>query len=226
MMRALLKVFACATVALLLSLNAANAGTIIKLDLGGTGPDLNFTGGVFGTLNTVSDGNLATLGNQDTAILFTDFLSSNPATTGSYTLTGATATGSPTSLGGGVIAQNFSNGNFQLYNSANVLLLSVNLSTSLLVGGGNGAFFNITNGTVVGGLPTLTSQLVSNSIGMSMTLSNISGGGLTVGGSGVLNAFFADSTKEITANQVPEPAAAILLVTATLFVPLTPRRRG
>jgi len=124
-MRAPLKVFICATVALLLSACSSQAATIIKLDLGGTGPDLNYTGGVFGTLNTTSDGNLGTTGDQNTAILFTSFLSSLPATTGSYSLAAATATGAPTPLGGGVVTQNFSGGNFKIYNSTNALLLDV-----------------------------------------------------------------------------------------------------
>jgi hypothetical protein len=224
MMRSSLKFLACATFALLLSACAAQAATIIKLDLGGVGPDVNYSGGVFGQLETVDDNPAGLTGDQATTILFTSFLSSFGSTTGSYSLSGATATGAPNPLGGGVVAQNFSGGNFQIYNSANVLLLDVNLGTSLLVGGGNGAFFNITNGTVVGGLPAITSQLVGNSLGMSMTLSNISGGGLTVGGTGNLNSFFADSTKEITASQVPEPAA-ILLALCCSAGPMCLRRR-
>jgi hypothetical protein len=226
MMKAPMKVFVGALFALVLLSNASHASTIIKLDLGGTGPDLNYTGGIFGTLNTVSDGVVATTGDQNTTVLFTDFLSGlipNPRP-GSYTLLGATATGAPTPLGGGVVMQNFSGGNFKIYDTSNAILLDVNLSTSLLVGGGNGAFFNITNGTVIGGSPAITSQLVSNSIGMSMTLSNISGGGLTIApGGGSLNSFFADATKEITATQVPEPAA-ILLVLSCLVVPMFLRR--
>ena len=104
--------------------------------------------------------------------------------------------------------------------------MDVNLSTAFLVGGSNGAFFNITNGTVVGGLPEITSQLISNSIGMSMTLTNFSGGGLTIGGDGVLNSFSADATKEITAIQVPVPEpAAVLLAACLSAVPIILRRR-
>jgi len=220
MMKTTLRFLASAAFALLLSVQASKAGTIIKLDLGGTGPDVQYSGG---TLSTVNDGNAGTTGDQNTAILFTDFLSSqvpNP-TSGSYTLSGATIAGAPTPLGGGVFAQNFSGGNFKIYNNANALLLSVNLGTSLLVGGGNGAFFNITNGTVVGG--SLASQLAPNSIGMSMTLTNISGGGLSAP-SGILNSFVADATKEITGTQVPEPTA-ILLMLGGLAMPSLLRRR-
>jgi len=220
MMKTTLRFLASAAFALLLLVQASNAGTIIKLDLGGTGPDVQYSGG---TLSTVNDGNAGTTGDQNTAILFTDFLSStvpNP-TVGSYTLSGATGAGAPTPLGGGVFAQNFSGGNFQIYSNTNALLLSVNLGTSLLVGGGNGAFFNITNGTVVGG--SLASQITANSIGMSMTLTNISGGGLSAP-NGFLNNFVADATKEITGTQVPEPTA-ILLMLGGLAMPSLLRRR-
>src|SRR4051794_19473143 len=204
MMKTTLRLLASATLALLLSFQASYAGTIIKLDLGGTGPDVGYSGGILSTLN---DGNAGTLGDQNTAILFTDFLSSqapNP-TTGSYSLSGATISGAPTALGGGVFAQNFSGGDFQIYNSSNALLLQVHLSSSLLVGGGNGAFFSITNGLVTGG--SLAPQIAANSVGMSMSLTNISGGGLSRNDNGLLNSFVADATKEITGTPVPEPAA-------------------
>src|SRR5262245_26803999 len=117
MMQSALKVSVCAAIALLLFACATQAATIIKLDLGWVGPDLNFTGGVFVTLSTIDDNPAGLTGDQATNILFTSFLSSMPATTGSYSLSGATATGSPTNLGGGVVTQNFSGGNFKIYNS-------------------------------------------------------------------------------------------------------------
>jgi len=221
MMKTTLRLLASAAIALLLSAQTSNAGTIIKLDLGGTGPDVTYSGGF---LSTVNDGNAGTTGDQNTAILYTDFLSPtipNP-TTGSYTLSGASAIGVTTPLGGGVFAQNFSGGNFKIYNSANALLLDVNLGTSLLVGGSNGAFFNITNGTVLGG--SLAPQIATNSVGMSMSLTNISGGGLSVVGE-KLNPFVADATKEITGTQVPEPTA-ILMISGALILSLVVRRRA
>ncbi len=229
-MRASLKFFACAAFALLLSIQSSQAATIIKLDLGGVGPDLTFSPPTNpGILSTIDDNPAGLIGDQATNILFTSFLSGMGATTGSYSLAGATAVGAPTAIGGGVLTQNFVGGNFKIYNSTNTLLLDVNLSTSLLVGGGSGAFFNINNGTVVGGLPAITSQLVGNSIGMSMTLTNINspgGPGLSVGGGGLLNPFVADATKEISATQTPEPTAAMLLVVGGLLFPTLLRRRG
>jgi hypothetical protein len=228
MMRTPTKLFACAIVALLLSAYSSQAATIIKLDLGGVGPDLSFSGGPGGLLGTIDDNPPGLVGDQATNILFTSFLSGLGSTTGSYSLVGATAVGAPTPLGGGVLTQNFAGGNFKIFNSTNTLLLDVNLSNSLLVGGGNGAFFNITNGTVVGGSAAITSQIVGNSIGMSMTLTNINspgGPGLSVGGGGSLNPFVGDATKEITATQVPEPAAVVLAL-GMFLAPMFLRRRG
>ena len=228
MMKASLKLLSCAILALLLSFTAIRAATIIKLDLGGVGPDLTFSGGNGGILSTIDDNPAGLTGDQATNILFTSFLSGMGSTTGSYTLSGATAVGLPTPLGGGVLTQNFNGGNFKIYNSTNTLLLDVNLAQSLLVGGGNGAFFNITNGTVVGGLPSITSQLAGNSIGMSMTLTNINnpgGPGLGLGIGGFLIPFVGDATKEITATQTPEPSA-ILLALGLFAVPMALRRRG
>jgi len=228
MMRSSVKFFACTTLALFLSVGSSQAATIIKLDLGGVGPDLTFSPPVSpGILSTIDDNPAGLAGDQATNILFTSFLSGLGSTTGSYSLSGAAAAGAPTPLGGGVLMQNFVGGNFKIFDSTNTLLLDVNLSTSLLVGGGNGAFFNINNGTVIGGLPAITSQLVGNSIGMSMTLTNINspgGPGLSVGGGGLLNPFVGDATKEITATQVPEPAA-MLLALCFSAVPMLLRRR-
>src|SRR5689334_5640380 len=110
MMKTSLKLFVCATFALFLSIATAHAATIIKLDLGGVGPDLTYTGGAGGILSTIDDNPPGLTGDQATIILFTSFLSGLGSTTGSYTLSGATAVGLPTPLGGGVVTQNFSGG--------------------------------------------------------------------------------------------------------------------
>jgi hypothetical protein len=226
MMKATVRLFVGAAIALCLSFQTSLAGTIIKLNLGGTGPDVTFSGGVFGKLTTVNDGDAGTTGDQNTNITFSDFLSYIPSTTGSYTLVDATAVGAPTTVFGAV-AQNFTGGTFFLYDSSNVKLLEVNMASSALFGAQSGAFFNITNGTVVSG--SLQPLLTSNSIQMSMSLTNISGGGLTIGGSPgnpLLNPFTGDATKEISATQgeVPEPAAVVIFLSA-LLVPMFRRNR-
>jgi hypothetical protein len=225
MMKSHMRMLASAALALLLTFQASYAGTIIKLDLSGVGlADVEYSGGPTGVYSTMDDGVAGTTGEQNTSILYTGFLSSNPATTGSYTLGGATASG-PAVVTGTDITQNLSGGSFQLYDSTNTLLLNVNLGLSQIHGNMNsemGAEFSITNGTVVGG--TLAPQLVANSIGTSMTLSDISSGGLSVGGGGYLNAFFADATKIITAQQIPEPAAIFLALCGASVAMIRPRR--
>jgi hypothetical protein len=233
MTKVLLNGFTSAALALLLTFNASQAA-LIKLDLAKTpgpdlGPDIAYAGSV---LATPSDGNALTTGNQDTAIVFGDFLSALPATRGSYSLNNLSANGPATTVfipgpNITVVSQSLTGGNFQVYDSANVKLLDVSLASSVLSGTAGPAsttanVISVTNGTVVGG--TLASQIASNSISFSIALTNISGGGLAVNGSNVLAAFTASATKEIGGNPVPEPSAAILLVLGGLCTVL--RRRG
>jgi len=233
MMKVLLNGFTSAALALLLTFNASQAA-LIKLDLAKTpapdpGPDIAYAGSV---LATPSDLNGATTGDQDTAIVFGDFLSALPATRGSYSLHGLGANGQATTVfipgpNITVVSQSLTGGNFQLYDSANVKLLDVSLASSVLSGTAGPAsttanVFSITNGTVVGG--TLASQIASNSISFSIALTNISGGGLEVDANNVLAAFDASATKEIAGSPVPEPSAAILLVLGSWCTVI--RRRG
>ena len=235
MMKVLLNGFTSAALALLLTFNASQAA-IIKLDLAQTpgpdpGPDIDYAGSV---LATPSDGNGLTTGSQDTAIVFGDFLSALPATTGSYSLQNLGANGPATSVfipgpNITVVSQSLIGGSFQIYDSANVKLLDVSLASSNSVLSGTTGpssttanVISITNGTVVGG--TLASQIASNSISFSIALTNISGGGLAVDVNNVLAPFTASATKEIAGNPVPEPSAAVLLVLGSLCTVL--RRRG
>ena len=233
MMKVLLNGFTRAALALLLTFSASQAA-IIKLDLAkppgpDLGPDIVYTGAV---LATPSDGNVTTTGSQDTAIVFGDFLSALPATTGSYSLQGLGTNGPATTVfipgpNITIVSQPLTGGTFQIYNSANVMLLDVSLASSNSVLSGTVAsttanVISVTNATVVGG--TLASQIASNSISFSISLTNISGGGLAVGLNNVVADFTASATKEIGGNLVPEPSAAILLVLGSLCMVL--RRRG
>jgi hypothetical protein len=236
MMKVLLTVFTSAALALLLTSNASQAA-LIKLDLAkipapDPGPDMVYAGSV---LATPSDGNGLTTGDQDTAIVFGDFLSALPATRGSYSLHGLGANGPATTVfipgpNITVVSQPLSGGDFQIYDSANVKLLDVSLasSNSILSGTVGPAsttanVISITNATVVGG--TLASQIASNSISFSLALANISGGGMAVDVNNVLAPFTAAVIKEIGGNLVPEPSAAILLVLGSLCTVLRRRLR-
>jgi hypothetical protein len=84
----------------LFSSSATLAGTIIKLNLGGVGPDVGMNAG--GVLSTVDDTPPGPLGDQFTAVEYTDFLSpiSNITTnTASFSLNGLVAAGAAQSCG-------------------------------------------------------------------------------------------------------------------------------
>jgi hypothetical protein len=217
----------------------ASQAAIVKLDLAKTpapdlGPDIVYTGAALATPN---DGNGVTLGLQDTAIVFGDFLSpAFPATTGSYSLHNLITNGPATVVGGNVVFQPMKNGDFQIYDSTNVKLLDVDLSTSatLLTGSltsPTGGLITVTNGTVVGG--SLATLIAPNSISFSISFSNILSNGGTVGhlvldGSNVLQPFQASATKEIGADPTPlgspEPSSAVLLAVGSLCGAIIRRR--
>src|SRR5262245_42573542 len=107
MMRTISKFFACAILALLTCVAPSQAATIIKLDLGGVGPDLAFSPPTNPcVLGTIDDNPPGLAGDQATNILFTSFLSGLGSTNGSYTLAGAVPFGPASPLGGGVVMQN------------------------------------------------------------------------------------------------------------------------
>jgi len=175
--------------------SSLNAATVIKLNLGETSPDVAFAAGLFGTTD---DGNAATLGLQNTAIEYTDGLDARPDITtniASFTLSGLQAVG-PAQVFGTLVIQNFLNGSFNLFDPANVLLLSGTLTNSALTGvvgpPGTGSVFTTGPVNVAGG--TLAPLFAQGSLSLSLTLTNINGGaGLAVGDSTLLP-FSADST--------------------------------
>lgn len=214
--------FRGAVCALVLAVSSATyAGTIIKLNLGGTGPDVAMNAG--GVLATTSDGVAATTGDQNTAVEYTGFLDVPFAdintSIASYSLAGLQAVGPP-QVFGTLVIQNFTGGSFDLYDPSNNLLLSGSLTNSALTGvagpPGTGGLFTTAVSTVTGG--SLAPYIVPNSLTMSMNLTNINGGnGLSVGGAvaPVLNPFQADASVNISGDQlIPEPTSVLLLLTA------------
>src|SRR6185295_16475437 len=114
--------------------SAVEATTIIKLNLGGVGPDVAMNSP--GALATVDDGDASTTGNQNTAVEYTGFLepiADINLPSASFTLSGLQTVGPVQQLG--VLAvQNFSGGQISLYDSSNTLLLTGSLSNSVLNG--------------------------------------------------------------------------------------------
>jgi hypothetical protein len=229
-----------------LAAQPCNAGTIIKLSLGGdSAPDIEFTGGAGGVLSTADDSAVpATTGDQNTAVEFLDFL--EPVTadiltpTASFSLDGLVASGSATVLGGVVVFQSFAGGTLELYDPANVLLLSGTLGLSALSGTlgppGTGGLFTTSFATVTGG--TLAPYIDPNSLSLSIALAGINGGaGLSVvplpppppppvGFSlGILDAFTADASVEIAGEFVPEPSSSALALLAGMCGAASARRK-
>jgi len=204
-----------------LATTVAHAATIIKLNLGDIGPDVGMNGA--GILSTTNDGNGATTGDQNTAVEFTGFLNGNPdiaLNSASFSMHNLAEVG-PANVFGTLVIQNFAGGNFELYDPANVLLLSGQLNNSALSGvigpPGTGALFTTTFSLVTGG--TLAPLIAPNSLSLSMNLTNVNGGaGFAVAGGGpALNPFLADASVNIGGEQaVPEPATLMLLSVAAI----------
>lgn len=213
----------CAAFAL--NANFAQAGTIIKLNLGGTGPDIELAGGI---LSTVNDLDAATTGDQNTAILFDDFLNAIPdinTSTASVTIDNLALSG-PAVVAGPFVAQGFSGGTISIYSPANILLLQGLLGNSTLTGNigppPNGSVFTTTFADVTGG--TLDPQIANNTLTVQMTLSNINGGaGLSAGVN--VNPFVADSSVTLDADPVPEPTAGLLALLGCMFTAVANKRR-
>jgi hypothetical protein len=226
-----------------------SAGTIIKLSLGGdSAADIAFTGGVGGVLSTVDDAAVpATTGDQNTAVEFLGFL--EPVTTdiltptASFSLDGLVAAGPATVLGGAIVVQSFAGGTLELYDPANVLLLSGTLGSSALSGKlgppGAGGLFSTSFAVVTGG--TLAPYIDPTSLSLAVALTDINGGaGLSVSplppplppppppgfDFGLLDAFTGDASVEIAGEFVPEPVSiALCLMAGALSLIVTRRTR-
>ena len=208
-----------------------HAATILKLNLGGSGPDVRFAAGVLGTSD---DLNATTAGDQNTAIEYTGFLDPIPdvnTAVASFSLSGVAVVGAPSVAG--VVAQNFSGGALSLYDPSNTLLLSGTLGDSTLVGTlgppATAAVFSTTFGSVTGG--ALAPFIVDNSLSLSINLTNVNGGaGLSLDGQ-ALGGFTADSFVNVGGNPtdaaggLPEPGT-LVLAAISLFAGVAVRRRA
>ncbi|MEX0611598.1 MAG: hypothetical protein WD738_23080 [Pirellulales bacterium] len=223
----------------------AEAGTIIKLSLGGdAAADIEYVGGLVDILSTTDDSIPGTTGDQNTAVEYLDFLDGVAAdvltSTASVTLDGLTAAGPAIVFGGTLVLQNFAGGTLELYDPSNTLLLSGALSTSALTGPlgppATGGLFTTSFSLVTGG--TLAPYIDPGSLTLSMSLSDINGGaGLSVTPSppipplpppgiafGILDPFVADATVSI-AGEIPEPFTSTLLLLCGATAALAGRSR-
>jgi hypothetical protein len=203
---------------ILLALPSIHADTFIKLDLGGSGPDLQMNSA--GVLSTADDGNAGTLGNQNTSVQFTAFLEPLPdinTNSASVTLNGLAVAG-PALTFGDLVIQNFFGGQFSLFDSANALLLQGSINASSLTGTvgppGTGSVFTTTFGTITGG--TLAPLIQPGSLSLSISLTNINGGSGFSLVSGNLAPFLADGSLDLAGQAaVPEPTTSLLIMLAT-----------
>jgi len=218
------------------AVSATQAATILKLNLGGVGPDVGMgppAGQPVGVLSTVDQtGGPSPAGDQLTDIEYTGFLNFIPdlnTNTASFSLNGLNAVGAA-NVFGTLVIQNFNGGVFSLYDPADVLLLQGPMGNSVLTGvtgpPGTGALFTTVLTTVSGG--SLAPLIAPGSVSLSMNMTNVNGGnGFAVAGGGPqLNPFLADASISIAADQVPEPATLSLIgLGAAAVIAACSRRR-
>ena len=221
-----------------------SAETIIRLEFGTSGPDIEFNGG---ELSTFNDGNLAVTspGDQDTDATFDGFVAdagfANITSDASFTLSGITAVEHAVTFGTRV-NQSTTGGTFELFDTDGSLLLSAELEDGVLVGPSSssgvstGSFFTVQFGNFSGPVDPdgeIFQLLKEDSAQLSMSFTNISDDSGQSGFSvvdGVLQGFTADVTAQIEAEaagnaQLPEPASyGLAMMGALAFLGLRRRR--
>ena len=225
-----------------------SAETIIRLELGVSGPDVQY---LDGELSTVDDGNLGVTspGDQDTNVTLDGFVKTAGAdgfadiadipSGASFSLSGITAVESAVEFGS-LVNQSTTGGTFELFDTAGDLLLSAELQDGVLVGPSSelgvsaGSLFTVEFGNFSGPAGgEIFSLLREDSAELSMSFTNISDASGQSGFSvvdGVLQGFTADITAQIEAEasgnaQLPEPASfGLAMMGAFAFLGLRRRR--
>jgi hypothetical protein len=227
-MRVFVAVATCALVCISAQLQAeTEMKTIMKLKLGSaSGPNFSFTSGEFSVLD---DGVTETVGTRNANIEFLNYvdppLSAFSAGQPSFTLTDVAASNLSQTLSGALLIQEFALGNLAIYGADNSLLLEATLPLSAVsapLSTPNAPGLFSAYGQVIGG--SLAASIDPKSLRIKMKLPTISSA-LSVSPMppapapdvhlAELAPFMATGiTIEILAKPpVPEPAAAVLLLT-------------
>jgi hypothetical protein len=201
--------------------SAAAADPIFKFDLGSAGPDVQYSGGVFGT---VDDGIGGTTGDQNTEVQYEGILDFLPdiISGASFSLDNVAANGLAMVVAN-VVVQNTTGGNFSLYAPDNSLLLSGVLDAGVITGSltsTTGSFFNINSVTYTGG--SLLAYIAPTPGGISLALSSVVNDlglpGMAVDnnceGPCQLRDFTASANglADATGNPIPEPSTMALML--------------
>ena len=206
----------------------SNADTILKFGLSETGPDVEYDGTTF---STVDDGDASTLGEQNTGFNFTgplDGVIADIFANASFTLSNVLASGAAQVVSNTVV-QASTGGSFSAYDENNNLLLSGSIADGALTGStgsSTGSYFNLNTVTFTGG--SLLPFLIADSGGISIAMSGIlSQGGVPslVVNNGVLAPFSGNSTGLVDGQgAIPEPATALLLVSGAIGAAIRRRK--
>ena len=214
--------------AVLLTASPAFADTILKFGLSETGPDLVYSNGV---LETRDDGNLTTLGDQNTGLNFVGFLEGvfpDIFDGASASLDAVAAVGGAAEVNG-VIVQQTQGGIFSLWDQNNVLLLQAELGEGAVTGStdqSTGSFFNTGVVNFTGG--SLLALVLPTPGGISFALAGIT----TAGQAGLdvvqstLSDFSANASGLVTGESVPEPSSLALLFSSILGLRASRRKKA
>jgi hypothetical protein len=231
MKRTLQLVFMLTTVSILVgAAPAIRAGTLMTLHPVGSSANFDFSGG---ELSTLDDGSTSTSGKQNAVIEYpseaSTFVSAFAAQPeASFTFGDIEATSQSTTFSGSLILQNFSAGQFSVYDEGNALLLSGNLTMSAItgsIGAGDAEGLFLAFGEITGG--SMAEGLDRDSLRVKMKLPTVQGG-FSVSPMpdmppppvhfGTLGAFTASALSiEILAEVVPEPTSVGLFALGALI---------
>jgi len=226
--------------------NICSAETIVKLNLGSTGPDIHLQNGVLSTVDD-EDNSASSPGDQGTGTTFHGFVDGvdgivdiNAPAQSSFSLSGVSLLGSSFAVELGafsLITQATTGGLFELFDENGGVLLTGSLTNGSLHGTSGlsaaGGFLTADLGSFTGpndhSFDKLFSLLAPGSASLAMSLTDVSSGPNGKRGFQVLDDmlqdFSADASANIGADPIPEPTSLGLLLVGFVGVLGSLRRR-